>query len=93
MCQKLIPKTSLGVIADNRLSFEEHLKMILNKVNKTIRLLSKLHNILQISSLLTIYKEFVRPHLDYGNIIYHQAYHATFHQKLKLTQYNACLHY
>ena len=44
----------LGVVLDNRLSFEDHLKMILNKVNKTIALLRKLHNILLRSALLTI---------------------------------------
>ena len=71
----------LGIVLDNCLSFEEHLKMILNKVNKTIGLLRKLHNILPSSELLTIYKDFVRPHLDYGNIIYDQAYNATFYQK------------
>ena len=30
-------------------------------------------------------------HLDYGNIIYDQVDNKTFHQKLKLMQYNACL--
>ena len=78
----------LGVVLDNRLSFEDHLKMILNKVNKTIGLLRKLH-ILPRSALLTICKSFMRPHLDYGGIIYDQAYNASFHQKLEL--YNACL--
>ena len=29
----------LGVVLDDRLSFEDHLKMILNKANKTIGLL------------------------------------------------------
>ena len=67
--------------------------MMLNKVNKTIGLLSKLHNILPRSALLIIYKDFVRPHLNYGNIIYDQAYNASFHQKLELMQYNTCLHY
>ena len=43
----------LGIILDNRLSFEEHLKMTLNKVNKTIGLLLKLHDILPRSALLT----------------------------------------
>ena len=81
----------LGVVLDNRLSFEDHLKMILNKVNKTIGLLRKLHNILPRSALLIIYKSFIRPHLDYGDIIYDQAYNASFHQKLELLQYNACL--
>ena len=53
----------LGVVLDNRLSFEDHLKMILNKVNKTIGLPCKLHNILPRSALLIIYKSFIRPHL------------------------------
>ena len=38
-----------------------------------------------------MHKVFVRPHLDYDNIIYDQVYNAHFHQKLKLIQYNACL--
>ena len=41
--------------------------------------------------LLTIYKSFIRPHLDYGDIIYDQAYNASFHQKLDSIQYNAAL--
>ena len=65
--------------------------MILNKVNKTIGLLRKLQNILPRSALLTIYKTFIRSHLDYGDIIYDQAYNASFHQKLELLQYNASL--
>ena len=82
---------NLHVALDNRLSFEDHLKMILNKVNKTIGLLHKLHNILPRSVLLTIHKSLIRPHLDYGDIIYDQAYNTSFHQKLELLQYNACL--
>ena len=65
--------------------------MILNKVNKTIELLRKLRNTLSRFALLTIYKKFVRPHLNYGYIIYDQAYNASSHQKLGLLQYNACL--
>ena len=41
--------------------------------------------------MLTIYKSFIRPQLDYGDIIYDQTYNASFHQKLELLQYNACL--
>ena len=65
--------------------------MILHRVNKTIGLLRKLQNILPRSALLTIYKSFIRPHLDYGDIIYDQAYNKSFHQKLELLQQNACL--
>ena len=88
-----VPETNsqnhLGVVLDNRLSFEDHLKMILNKVNKTIGLLRKLHNILPRSALL--HKSFIRPHFDYSDIVDDQAYNASFHQKLKLLQYNASL--
>ena len=65
--------------------------MILNKINKTIGLLCKLQNILRRSALLTIYKIFIKPHINYGDIIYDQTYNALFHQKLELLQCNACL--
>ena len=42
-------------------------------------------------ALITMYKTFVRPHLDYGNMIYDEAYNEAFHQKLETIQYNACL--
>ena len=58
-------------------------------MNKSIALLRKLQTILPKLTLLTIYKAFIRPHLDYRGIIYDQAYNDSFHQKLKSTQYNA----
>ena len=63
----------LGMFLETKLDFQEHLKSIFSKVNKTIGLLRKLHHILPRSSSLTNYKSFNRPHLDYGNIIYDQA--------------------
>ena len=81
----------LGMILDTKLNFQEHIKNILTKVNKTIGLLRKLQNILPRGSLLTIFKSFVRPHLDYGDVIYHQSYNNTFHQKMESVQYNAPL--
>ena len=41
--------------------------------------------------LLIIYKSFIRPHLDYGDVIYGQHYNNSFHQKLESVQYNAAL--
>ena len=63
----------------------------MNKVNKTIELLRKLRNILPSEPLLTIYKSFVVPHLDYSDVIYDQHYNNFFHQKLEPLQYNAAL--
>ena len=81
----------LGIILDTRLSFEKHLETVLCKINKTIGLILKLHNLLPRSALITLYKAFVRPHLDYGDILYDQARNESFHLKLESIQYNACL--
>ena len=55
----------LGTVLDNCLSCIDHLKMILNKVKKNIGLLHhKLQKILPGYAVLTMYKTFIRPHLD-----------------------------
>ena len=58
------------VILDVKLTFEEQLKNVFMKTNKTIKLLRKLSNSLPRQALITIYKAFVRPHLDYGDVLY-----------------------
>ena len=84
-------QTHLGVILDVKLTFEEHLKNVFNKTNKTIGLLKKLSNLLPRQALVTIYKAFIRPHLDYGDVLYDQAFNNSFHAKMESIQYNACL--
>ena len=81
----------LGVILDVKLTFEEHLKKVFNKKNKAIELLRKLSNLLPRQALVTIYKAFVRPRLEYGDVLYDQAFDNYFHRKIESTQYNACL--
>ena len=66
-------------------------KSITKKVSKTMGLLCKFQQILPRSSLLIIYKAFIRSRLDYADIIYDQAYNSTFHDKLESIQYIACL--
>ena len=43
------------------------------------------------SSLLTIYKSFVRPHLDYGDVIYDQPNNSSLSDQIESAQYNAVL--
>ena len=52
-----------------KLNFQEHHDKITSKVDKTICLLRKLQAVLPSPSLVTIYKAFIRPHLDYEDII------------------------
>ena len=81
----------LGLILDNRLSFEEYLTAMRAKVSRTIALLRKLQHVLPRQALITIYKSFIRPYLDYGDILYDKAFNESFHQKIESIQYNACL--
>ena len=67
------------------------MKVITTNVNRTMGLLRKLQETLPRPVLMTMYKAFVRPHLNYGDIIYDEAYNETFHQKLESIQYSACL--
>ena len=79
------------MILDSKLDFSLHLKNVQNKVNKTIGLLRKLQDTLPRTSLITTFKSFIRPHFDYGDIIYDRAYNTSFHQNIESIQYNAAL--
>ena len=76
---------------DSKLNFSEHLNTIFQKTNKTIGLLHQLTTLLPRAPLKTIYKSFIRPHLDYGDMIYDQIFNMSFHQKMETIQYNAAL--
>ena len=67
----------LGMLLDFTLDFQEHWKSLLKKVI-TVAFLRKFQNILPKSALLTIYKCFVKTHLDYGDRIYDQAFNNSF---------------
>ena len=79
------------MLLDFRLDFQEHWKPLVKKANKTVALLRKFQNILPRSASLTIYKCFVRIHLDYDDIIYDETFNNSFHQKNESLQYNAAL--
>ena len=81
----------LGRYLNRKLNFKEHLKTTFNKINKNIGLLHKFQNFLPRKSLLTIYRSIIRPHLEYGDIIYDQSYNTSFHQRLESLQFNAAL--
>ena len=69
----------------------DHLKMVSGKICESIGLPLKLQNLLPRAALITIYKAFIRPHLDYGNILYDQVYNVSFHQKLESIRECTCL--
>jgi len=81
----------LGLVLDQKLTFDQHIDGKILKANRGIGLLHKLRRYLPRHVLITIYKAYVRPHLDYGDIIYDIPGNLTFEEKLEKIQYNACL--
>ena len=81
----------LGLFLDEKLNFNVHVKEKIAKANRSIGLIKKLQNNLPRQALLTIYKSFIRPLLDYGDIIYDQPNNESLCQKLESVQYNASL--
>ena len=81
----------MGVISDTSLRFYERIKAIASEIIKTICLLRKLKIRLPRSSLTIIYKSFVRPHLDYVDVMFDKAYNNSFQQGLESLQYKASL--
>ena len=62
----------------------------ISKANKGLGVTKRLHKFLPRASH-NIYRTFVRPHLDYGYIIYDNSSNATFSQMIETIQYNAAL--
>ena len=81
----------LGMYLDEKLNFGHHITEKIAKANKGIGVIKKLHNVLPRRALLTIYKCFIRPNLDYGDFIYDQPNNGSFCSKIESVQYNAAL--
>ena len=71
--------------------FYDHINAKISKAKKGIGIIKRLSNTLPRNSLLTIYKSFIRPHLDYCDIIYDQPNNESFCTKIEHIQYNAAL--
>ena len=81
----------LGIILDSNLNFNTHIDQKIKKCNKLIGLIKRLSVNLPRNALLTIYKSFIRPHLDYGDILYDKPNNENFQNKIEKVQYRACL--
>ena len=75
----------LGLVLGSKLNFNEHIEGKITNCNKIIGL------ILSKKSLLNIYKSFVRPNLDYADIIYDKPLNESFEKNTELVQYKAVL--
>ena len=91
LIEKATTQKHFGLTLDQKLTFQHHVNGKTKKTMKRIGLLRKLQPTLPRTSLLTIHKLFIRPHLDYGEAVYDQTSNNAFSNKLETVQYNAVL--
>ena len=81
----------LGLFHDSKLSFFDHINEKIKKASKEVNVIRKMNLLLPRSSLLAISKSFVRPHLDYGDVIYDQPNNPRLSDQIECVQYNTAL--
>ena len=79
----------IGLYLDEKLNYNNHIKEKLSKVYKGIELLRNLSNKLPRQGLVNICKAFIRPHFDYGDIVYNKPDKETL---IKLRKHNTMQH-
>ena len=81
----------LGLYLDEKLNVHDHINAKNLKANKGIGIKKRLSSSLHRKFLLTIYKFFIRSHLDYFDIIYGQPNNKRFCTKIRHIQYSGAL--
>ena len=76
---------------DEKLNFSHHINVNISKANKRIGIIKRLSHILPREALVTIYKFFIRPHLDHCHVIYDQPNNEIFCSKIERIQYNSAV--
>ena len=71
----------LGFILDGKMYYTKHIDSKIAKANQGIRVIQRLYNYLPRKALLQIYTSFLRPHLDYCDVIYHKPTYDDFYSK------------
>jgi len=80
----------LGFYLDSRLCFSKHIKEAVLKAKKGLSLLKYLSKYVSRKVLDLSYKLYVRPHLDYGDVIYHNQ-RMDLMKLIEQVQYSAAL--
>ena len=73
----------LGLYLDENLRFYDHINAKISNAHKRTGIIKKCSNNLPRNSFLTIYKSFIRPHLDYCDIIYDLTNNDSFCTKIE----------
>ena len=72
----------MGISSDSKQDFKFHVDQEIKKCNKLIGLSQLLSTNVSRKALITVYKSFIRLHLDYDDILYEKPENENFKNKL-----------
>ena len=84
----------IGIVLDSKLSFQSHIREAILKARRGTGIIRYISKYVSRNVLDQVYKLYVRPHLDYGDIIYHRydpEMILNVTKRLEQTQYHAAL--
>lgn len=70
----------LGILVDEKLNWKNHIHFIHNKTVKSLSIISKLRNLINVPCLLTLYYSMIYLYLIYVNIVWANTYPSSLHQ-------------
>ena len=78
MYDKILEETDvekdLGVLIDKNLKFHEHTAAATKKANQILGIIKRSYTSRDLKTISTLYKAMVRPHLEYGSVIWGSFY-------------------
>ena len=68
---KCTDEKDLGVVFDGQLRFDKHIHLFTAKANRMLGLVKRAFPYMDADTFTKLFKSLVRPHLEYGNAIWH----------------------
>ena len=65
-----VKEKDLGILVDDKLKFHTHTSSVIKKANSILGLIKRSFSVLDENTLPRLYTSMVRPHLEYGNVIW-----------------------
>ena len=68
--KRVLDTKHLGLILDSKINFKKHIDDKLGKANKGIGVMKQMKKWVDMRALETVYKLYIRPHLEYGDLVF-----------------------
>ena len=75
----------LGIVLDNKLQFNDHIKNNIKKAGHKVYMLSRIRQYIDTHTALTIFKAMILPYIEYGNI-FNGTCNEAYQHKLQVIQ-------